>query len=80
MALTEPAPGPRRWTSCHDQREEEFGSPAPETVDGLVLVDPLDPPPEVEPPVERVLVSHREPVLRDGADVLGGLLQAPSAA
>jgi glyoxylase-like metal-dependent hydrolase (beta-lactamase superfamily II) len=45
--MLEIAPGLRRWTSFHDHWEEDVGSLAVETGDGLVLIDPIDPPPEV---------------------------------
>jgi hypothetical protein len=38
------APGLRRWTAFHPDWEEEVGCLAVETGDGLVLIDPLDPP------------------------------------
>ena len=34
----------KRWTSYHDHWEEEVGCVAVETADGLVFIDPLDPP------------------------------------
>jgi glyoxylase-like metal-dependent hydrolase (beta-lactamase superfamily II) len=43
-SLTEIAPGLRRWTGLHDEWNEQVGSLALETDDGLVLVDPIDPP------------------------------------
>jgi glyoxylase-like metal-dependent hydrolase (beta-lactamase superfamily II) len=45
--MLEIAPGLRRWTSFHDHWEEDVGSLAVETGDGLVLIDPIDPLPEV---------------------------------
>jgi len=39
--------GLRRWTSWHEDWEEEVGSVAVETDDGLVLIDPNDPPAEL---------------------------------
>jgi glyoxylase-like metal-dependent hydrolase (beta-lactamase superfamily II) len=42
--IEEVAPGLRRWTAFHDDWQEEVGSLALETADGLVLIDPLDPP------------------------------------
>jgi hypothetical protein len=45
--MLEIAPGLRRWTAFHDHWEEDVGSLAVETSDGLVLIDPIDPPPEV---------------------------------
>jgi hypothetical protein len=38
------APGLRRWTARHEEWEEDVGSLAVETDDGLVLIDPLEPP------------------------------------
>lgn len=46
----------RRWTSFHEHWEEEVGSVAVETDDGLVFVDPLDPPADLGRP-EHVLVT-----------------------
>ena len=39
--------GLRRWTAFHDHWEEDVGSLAVQTSDGLVLIDPIDPPSEV---------------------------------
>jgi hypothetical protein len=50
------APGLRRWTAWHDHWEEDVGSLAAETSDGLVLIDPIDPPPEVAT-ADHVLVT-----------------------
>jgi hypothetical protein len=50
------APGLRRWTAWHDEWKQEVASLAVETDDGLVLIDPLKPPPEVRPS-EHVLVT-----------------------
>src|SRR5262249_38653521 len=50
VALTEVAPGLSRWTAWHEEWREDVGSVAVETDDGLVLIDPLDPPPEVARP------------------------------
>ena len=38
------APALRRWTSWHEEWQEAVASLAVETDDGLVLIDPLDPP------------------------------------
>jgi hypothetical protein len=46
----------RRWTSFHEEWDEEVGSVALDTEDGLVLVDPLDPPAELGRP-EHVLLT-----------------------
>ena len=50
------ARGLRRWTAWHDHWEEEVGSVAVDTADGLVLIDPLDPPAELGKPAH-VLVT-----------------------
>jgi hypothetical protein len=42
--VIEVAPGLRRWTAYHEHWEEQVGSLALETDDGLVLIDPIDPP------------------------------------
>jgi hypothetical protein len=38
------APSLRRWTAWHEEWQEPVGSVAVETDDGLVLIDPIDPP------------------------------------
>jgi glyoxylase-like metal-dependent hydrolase (beta-lactamase superfamily II) len=48
--------GLRRWTAWHDEWEQEVGSLAVETSDGLVLIDPINPPPEVRRPAH-VLIT-----------------------
>lgn len=47
MPLTEIAPGLRRWTARHAEWNEDVGCLAVDTDDGLVLIDPLDPPREL---------------------------------
>ena len=42
--MVEVAPGLRRWTAYHEHWEEQVGSLALETDDGLLLIDPIDPP------------------------------------
>jgi hypothetical protein len=54
--VQELAPGIRRWTAWHDHWEEDVGSLAVDTADGLVLIDPLAPPRELGRP-EHVLVT-----------------------
>ena len=54
--MDELAPGSRRWTAWHDHWQEEVGSLALESDDGLILIDPLDPPPGVNRP-EHVLLT-----------------------
>jgi glyoxylase-like metal-dependent hydrolase (beta-lactamase superfamily II) len=55
VSATELARGLRRWTAWHEEWEEEVGSLAVETADGLVLVDPLDPPAELSRPAHVLL-------------------------
>jgi hypothetical protein len=54
--VQEIAPGLRRWTAWHDHWEEDVGSVAVDTGDGLVLIDPLDPPRDLRRP-DHVLVT-----------------------
>jgi glyoxylase-like metal-dependent hydrolase (beta-lactamase superfamily II) len=42
--MEEIAPGLRRWTAPHEEWAENVGSLALESDDGLILIDPLDPP------------------------------------
>lgn len=56
MPLAEVAPGLRRWTAWHEEWRADVGCLAVDTDDGLVLIDPLDPPAELGPP-EHVLVT-----------------------
>jgi hypothetical protein len=70
------APGLRRWTAWHEEWEEDVGSVALESGDGLILFDPLDPPPDVRRP-EHVLVTvfwHG----RSAGDLNGGRVWASS--
>jgi glyoxylase-like metal-dependent hydrolase (beta-lactamase superfamily II) len=54
--MEEVAPGLRRWTAYHDHWEEEVGSLALESDDGLILIDPIDPPRELRRP-DHVLLT-----------------------
>jgi len=56
--LEQVAPGLRRWASWHPEWRQEVGSVAVDTPDGLVLVDPIDPPPEVRSPQHVLLTVH----------------------
>jgi hypothetical protein len=42
--VEELAPGLRRWTAWHEEWQEEVGSLALESDDGLIMIDPLEPP------------------------------------
>jgi hypothetical protein len=55
-SATEIAPRLRRWTSWHEEWKQEVGSLAVTTGDGLVLIDPLEPPPDVRKP-DHVLLT-----------------------
>lgn len=48
--MEELAPGLRRWTAWHDEWEEDVGSVAVDTDDGLLLIDPIAPPRDVRRP------------------------------
>ena len=56
--MQEIAPGLRRWTAWHDHWEEQVGSVAVDTADGLVLIDPLDPPAELPSPKHVLLTLY----------------------
>jgi hypothetical protein len=48
--MEEIAPGLHRWTARHEEWEEDVGSLALESDDGLILVDPIDPPRDLRRP------------------------------
>lgn len=54
--IDELAPGLRRWTAWHEEWRQDVGSLALDTSDGLILIDPLDPPRELRSP-EHVLLT-----------------------
>jgi hypothetical protein len=56
VTLVEVGPGLRRWTAWHEEWRENVGCAALESDDGLVLIDPLDPPKELGRP-EHALVT-----------------------
>ena len=58
MTMQEIAPGLRRWTAWHDHWEEDVGSVAVDTADGLVLIDPLDPPADLPSPKHVLLTLY----------------------
>ena len=49
------APGLRRWAAWHAEWRQEVSSVAADTAEGLVLVDPIEPPPEVRSPAHVLL-------------------------
>lgn len=55
-SMTDIAPGLKRWTAWHDHWEEDVGAVAIETRDGLVFIDPIDPPSELGRP-DHVLLT-----------------------
>ena len=58
MALERIAPGLRRWTARHEEWQENVGCLAVDTDDGLVLIDPLDPPRELRRPAHVLLTVY----------------------
>jgi glyoxylase-like metal-dependent hydrolase (beta-lactamase superfamily II) len=58
VALEEIAPGLRRWTAWHEEWQENVGCLAVDTDDGLVLIDPLDPPRGLRRPAHVLLTVH----------------------
>jgi len=56
--LEQVAPGLRRWSAWHTEWRQEVGSVAVDTPDGLVLIDPIDPPPEVRQPQHVLVTIH----------------------
>jgi glyoxylase-like metal-dependent hydrolase (beta-lactamase superfamily II) len=58
LALEEVAPRLRRWTAWHEEWREDVGSLAVDTDDGLVLIDPLDPPWGLGRPAHVLLTCH----------------------
>ena len=58
MALEEIEPGLRRWTAWHEEWQENVGCLAVDTDDGLVLIDPLDPPRGLQRPAHVLLTVH----------------------
>src|SRR5690242_16326715 len=55
-SLHEIAPGLRRWTGLHEEWKEQVGAVALDSDDGLVLIDPIEPPRGVRRP-EHVLLT-----------------------
>ena len=58
MSVVQVAPGLRRWTAWHDHWEEDVGSLAVDTADGLVLIDPIEPPPELRRPAHVLITVY----------------------
>jgi hypothetical protein len=73
--VQEIAPGLRRWTAWHDHWQEDVGSVAVDTSDGLVLIDPLDPPASLPSPQHVLLTVYWH---ARAAGELEGRVWAPS--
>ena len=56
--MQEIAPGLHRWTAWHDHWEEDVGSLAVDTEDGLVFIDPLEPPPTLGEPAHALITVY----------------------
>ena len=52
------APGLRRWSARHDEWNEHVASLAVATDDGLVLIDPSEPPPSLGAPAHVLLTVY----------------------
>ncbi len=74
--IEEIAPGLRRWTAFHDHWEEQVASLALETDDGLVLIDPLEPPRALRRPDHVLLTVYWH--ARSTKDLEPGRVWAPS--
>jgi hypothetical protein len=70
------APGLRRFAVWHDDWEEEVGWVAVDTDDGLVLIDPLDPPTELRRPAHVFYTVYWH--ARDGAKLRANRVWAGS--
>jgi glyoxylase-like metal-dependent hydrolase (beta-lactamase superfamily II) len=70
------APGLRRFAVWHQDWEEEVGWLAVDTGDGLVLIDPLDPPAELRAPAHVLYTVYWH--ARDGAKLRAARIWAGS--
>jgi hypothetical protein len=66
----------RRWTAWHDLWEEEIGAVAVDTADGLVLIDPYEPPPELARPAHMLFTVYWH--ARSGKDIRAERTWAPA--
>ena len=76
MSLVEVAPGLRRWSAWHDHWEEEVGAVAVDTADGLVLIDPIEPPDGLAQPAHVLFTVYWH--ARSGAELAGARVWAGS--
>ena len=74
--MEELSPGLRRWTSRHEHWEEDVGSVALETPDGVVLIDPIEPPAGLRPPAHVLFTVYWH--ARSGAELNGARIWASS--
>ena len=78
--MTEPAtiaPGLHRWTALHADWNEEVASVAVETSDGLVVIDPIDPPRRFARPAHILITVFWHH--RDAAELPGSRVWAAGA-
>jgi hypothetical protein len=57
-ALEKIAPGLQRWSAPHEEWNEDVASLAVTTSDGLVVIDPISPPPSLGPPAHVLLTVY----------------------
>jgi glyoxylase-like metal-dependent hydrolase (beta-lactamase superfamily II) len=67
-------PGITRWTAQHEEWGKDVAAFAVETKDGLVFIDPIDPPPELGTPAHVLLTVFFH---ARSAGSLGGRVWAP---
>jgi hypothetical protein len=67
VTVEELARGLRRWSAFHDHWEEEVSSFAVDTADGLVLIDPLEPPAGLREPAHVLFTVYWH--ARSGAEL-----------
>jgi glyoxylase-like metal-dependent hydrolase (beta-lactamase superfamily II) len=76
VTAQEIAPGLRRWAAWHKLWEEEIGAVAVDTTDGLVLIDPWEPPPELARPAHMLFTVYWH--ARSGAEITAARTWAPA--
>src|SRR6202051_1944890 len=74
--LEQGAPGLGGWSGWHPEWRQEVGSVSVATPDGLVLIDPLDPPPEVRSPAHVLITLYAHG--RSGGDLGAEHVWAPA--
>jgi glyoxylase-like metal-dependent hydrolase (beta-lactamase superfamily II) len=76
VSVQELAPGLRRWSARHEHWEEDVGSVAVDTADGLVLIDPIDLRASLGRPGHVLFTVYWH--ARSGAEVTGARIWASS--